>query len=171
MPPRGRGAALPARSRSPSSASDDDEKYHTAKEKADDRAEKQLSNDLKLITPLADSSWSVFSFQVNQTVHRNAWAEGVLNEKDATGTPIVILSMDVKDDIANYRLHKQISNAYQILTTKCEKHEISSSLAAVKIGDARGVWKLINEYFVRSTPSAWASYCHQSFLQQHPGIH
>ena len=144
MPPRGRGggAASPARSRSPSSASDDDEKYHTAKEKADDRAEKQLSNNLKLITPLADSSWSVFSFQVNQTVHRNAWAEGVLNEKTAAGAPIVILSMDVKDDIANYRLHKQfeISNAYQILTTKCEKHEISSSLAAVKIGDARGVW-------------------------------
>ena len=64
--------------------------------------------------------------------------------------------MDAKDDIENYRLHKQIYNAYQILTTKCEKHEISSSLAAVKIGDARAAWKIINEYFVRSTPAGRA---------------
>ena len=72
----------PSRSRSPRSPSSD-EKYQTAKEKADDRAEKQLSNDLKLITPLADSSWPIFSFQINQTVHRNSWAESVLNEKNS----------------------------------------------------------------------------------------
>jgi hypothetical protein len=133
------------------------ERYDAAKFAADDRAEKQLSNDLKLITPLADSSWSTFLFQINQTVHRNTWAESVLNEKDSAGTALVIQSMAVKDDIENYRLHKQISNAYQILTTKCEKHDISSSLAAVKIGDARGAWRIINDYFVRSTPAGRAA--------------
>jgi hypothetical protein len=40
--------------------------------------------------------------------------------------------------------------------SKCEKHEISSSLDAVKIGDARGAWKVINDYFVRSTPAGRA---------------
>ena len=133
------------------------ERYDAAKFAADERAEKQLSNDLKLITPLADSSWSTFLFQINQTVHRNTWAESVLNEKDSAGTALVIQSMAVKDDIENYRLHKQISNAYQILTTKCEKHDISSSLAAVKIGDARGAWRIINDYFVRSTPAGRAA--------------
>ena len=163
MPARGsgRGGAPPpsparSRSRSPSPSPSSDERYQAAKEKADDRAEKQLSNDLKLITPLADSSWATFSFQINQTVHRNSWAESVLNEKDAAGETLEIHSMTARNTIENYRLHKQISNAYQILTTKCEKHEISSSLAAVKIGDARGVWNMISEYFVRSTPAGRA---------------
>ena len=150
MPPRASSVGSPS---GPSAA----EKYEAAKFAADDRAEKQLSNDLKLITPLADSNWSTFLFQINQTVHRNSWAESVLNDKDSTGAALVIQSMALKDDIENYRLHKQISNAYQIITTKCEKHDISSSLAAVKIGDARGAWKIVNDYFVRSTPTGRAA--------------
>ena len=113
MPPRARrrlprspSRTPPRRSRSPSPAIYPEEKYQAAKFAADDRAEKQLSNDLKLVTPLADSSWSTFQLQINQTVARNSWAESVLNETNAAGAALVIQSMDAKDDIENYRLHK-----------------------------------------------------------------
>jgi hypothetical protein len=108
------------------------------------------------VTPLCDSSWPDFLLQINIAVHRNKWPESVLNEKDAAGNALIIESMTTKDDIANYKLHVKISNAYTLLITKCQKHVISSSLASVKIGDARGAWKTVRNYFVRTTPEGIA---------------
>ena len=111
MPPRASSVGSPS---GPSAA----EKNEAAKFAADDRAEKQLSNDLKLITPLADSNWSTFLFQINQTVHRNSRAESqsVLNDKDSTGATLVIQSMALKDDIENYLLTKSLPRSVRNMT-------------------------------------------------------
>ena len=164
MPPRGRARGARSPPGSPGSGGGSPaarpgraaERYEKEKASADDSGEKQLSNDLKLVTPLCDSSWPDFLLQINIAVHRNKWPESVLNEKDAAGNVLIIESMTTKDDIANYKLHVKISNAYTLLITKCQKHVISSSLASVKIGDARGAWKTVRNYFVRTTPEGIA---------------
>ena len=62
----------------------------------------------------------------------------MLNYKDSTGTDIVIGSLVHADrDEENMIRHLQIKNCYQILITKCQKHEVSALLKTLAIGDSR----------------------------------
>ena len=131
--------------------------YEKAKAEARAVAQKQLEIDLSVVSSLVDTNWADFHQQIKTCVFRNEWEPGVLNYKDSHGADIVIAPLVHTDfDADNMRLHLQIKNCYQVLITKCQKHEVSSLLKTVVIGDARAVWKAITGHFVRRTAAGRA---------------
>ena len=64
--------------------------------------------------------------------------------------------MYANHDATNFLLHAQIKNCYQVLITKCEKHEVSALLKTLVIGDSRAAWKAITGHFVRTTAAGRA---------------
>ena len=120
-------------------------------------AQKQLEIDLSVVTPLVDSNWADFLQQIKTCVYRNEWEPAVLNYKDDHGTDILIPPLvPAGHDKDIFRLHAQIKNCYQVLVTKCEKHEVSALLKTLVIGDSRAAWKAITGHFVRTTAAGRA---------------
>ena len=131
--------------------------YEKAKIEMRAMAQKQLGIDLSVVSPLVDSNWPDFLQQIKTCVFRNEWEPPVLNFKDGTGTDIVIPPLVNADrDEADFKLHANIRNCYQVLVTKCEKHEVSALLKTIEIGDSREVWKAITGHFVRTTAAGRA---------------
>ena len=64
--------------------------YEKAKDEARVIAQKQLTIDLSVVSPLVDSTWPDFLQQIKTCVFRNEWEPAVLNFKDSTGNDIDI---------------------------------------------------------------------------------
>ena len=131
--------------------------YEKAKIEVRATAQKQLEIDLKVVSPLVDSKWADFQQQIKTCMFMNEWQASVLEYKDAAGADINIPALvPANHDIEIFRLHQNIKNAYQILITKCEKHEVSALIKTLTIGDSRAVWKAIKGHFIRTTAAGRA---------------
>jgi hypothetical protein len=127
---------------------------------ADLKAQKELDSALKIVPMLQETNdFDKFKKALALTANRFGWAEWILdlnfpedrvpqdarrNVNDAEGNQIAVPALTLKNKL-------DTNNAYTIIMTKCEDHAVAYTLEDAEMGDARGAYKLLHDYFYRPT--------------------
>ena len=102
-------------------------------------AARQSATFLSILSDLGED-YPLFREQVERLAFQNMWHESILQE---VATPVA-----VRDSV---QFKQDVKNAYILLVTKTNKHEVSSVVKDLPLGEAKTGWKRLHDHFNRQT--------------------
>ena len=109
-------------------------------------ADKQLSNLQNSITPLKDSSHWLFIKQLKRQAKQCNWPTHIMDIGEADMPPGERANLD-PNDVDELKIILHIRNAYTIITSMCDGHQVEHLLESCTDGHAREALDCIREYF------------------------
>jgi hypothetical protein len=133
---------------------------------AEMKAQKELDSAMKIVPMLQEIlDFDKFKKALTLAAYQFTWPEWILdlafpedrvpqdarrNVNDADGNQIVVPALTLKNKL-------DTKNAYTIIMAKCEGHTVAYTLDDGAMGDARGTYKLLHDYFYRPTQAGKSS--------------
>ena len=133
---------------------------------AEVKAQKELDSAMKIVPTLQEIlDFDKFKKALALAAYQFTWPEWILdlafpedrvpqdarrNVDDADGNQIVVPALTLKNKL-------DTKNAYTIIMAKCEGHTVAYTLDDGAMGDARGTYKLLHDYFYRPTQAGKSS--------------
>lgn len=123
------------------------------------QARKDLDSTLKIVPKLAESDIDSFQRAMKLVAYQCEWSPWILdvrlpadqvpgdarrNVRDEDNNNVVVPAITAKERL-------DVKNAFTIITSKCEGHDVANSLEGCAMGDAPGAYRTVHEYFYRPT--------------------